>query len=117
MRFMMVYKPATTTPQSRKTINAVNKPVEEARAAGTLVASEGLHPLESGAKVRLSDGVLTVVDGPFAEAKEVIAGYAIFQLKSKEEAIEAAKGFLKICGDGEVEVRQIIEKTDSAIGG
>jgi hypothetical protein len=111
---MMSYKPKSDAPPSQETIAALGRLVENANKAGEFIASEGLLPLSSGAQVRLSNGVLTVIDGPYAEAKEVVAGYAIFQLKSKEEAIEAAKRFLEICGDGEVEIRQMMETTDFA---
>jgi hypothetical protein len=62
--------------------------------------------------VRLSNGKLTVTDGPFTESKELIGGFALIQAKSKEEAIELTKRFLKVAGDGEVEVRQIAEAED-----
>jgi len=114
MRFMMSYKPASDRPPSPETLAALGKLVEDAKSGGEFVASEGLYPLSLGARVRLSEGALTVVDGPYAETKEVVAGYAIFQLKSRDDAIERAKSFLKICGDGEVEIRQMMETTDSA---
>ncbi|MBV8114958.1 MAG: hypothetical protein JO300_09470, partial [Silvibacterium sp.] len=62
-----------------------------------------------GARVRRTDGKFTVVDGPFTEAKEVIGGFALISANSKAEAIESAKNFMNVAGDGEVEVRQIYE--------
>jgi hypothetical protein len=67
-----------------------------------------------GARVRLSAGKFTVTDGPFTEAKEIIGGFALIRVKSKEEAIEYTKNFLKVAGDGETEIRQIWEPPGSA---
>ena len=79
--------------------------LEEAVKAGVVVTTGGLLP--TGTRVRLSDGKLTVTDGPFIEVKELIAGFAVIQVKSKEEAIEWAKGFRKIIGEGETEIVQV----------
>jgi hypothetical protein len=70
-----------------------------------LIATDGLQPSSKGARVRVSDGKFTVLDGPFTETKELIAGYAIVQAKSKQEAIELAKRFLEVVGEGESEIR------------
>jgi hypothetical protein len=67
--------------------------------------TEGLAPSSQGARVRISDGEFTVTDGPFAETKELVAGYAIIEAESKEEAIELAKRFLRVMGEGESEIR------------
>ncbi len=83
------------------------KLIEEMAKAGVLLATDGLQPSSKGARVRISGGKFTVTDGPFTEAKELIAGYAIVQVKSKEEAIEWAKRFLKVMGEGESEIRQM----------
>src|SRR5438094_181580 len=86
---------------------------QEAVKAGTMVASGGLAPTAVSTRVRLSGGQLTKVDGPFTEAKEVIGGYAVFELKSKEEAIEGAMRFMELHKkhwpgwEGETEIRQI----------
>ena len=77
--------------------------------AGYLLAVEGCMPSATGARVRLSNGKLTVTDGPFTESKEVIGGLAILQANSKEEAIELVKQFLQVAGDGECELRQLFE--------
>jgi hypothetical protein len=75
----------------------------------------GLAPSEAGALIRLSNGKISVLDGPFAEAKEVIGGYALFQLHSKEEAIEQARRFMQVHADNwpgveaVVEVRQLMD--------
>jgi hypothetical protein len=86
---------------------------EKLAKAGVLLAAEGLHPSSKGARVRFSGGKRTVIDGPFAETKELIAGYWLWQVKSKEEAIE----WVKRCPnphneDGEIEIRQVFEAED-----
>ncbi len=77
--------------------------------AGWLVGTEGCLPSALGARVRLSAGKLTVTDGPFTESKELVGGFAILKTNSKAEAIELAKRFLPVAGDGECELRQIYE--------
>ena len=91
---------------------AMGQLIEEATKAGVLLATEGLHSSSKAARVRLSEGKLTVTDGPFAEAKEVIASYALIQVKSKEEAIENVARFLKVAGGGEAEIYQVYEPSD-----
>ena len=86
--------------------------IEDMTKAGVLLATEGCQPSSKGARVRLSKGKLTVTDGPFAETKELIGGFAIIQAKSKEEAIEWTKRFLKVAGDGESEIRLLHDGGD-----
>ena len=86
--------------------------VEEMVKSGALLATDGLQPMSKGARVRRRNGEMTVTDGPFVEAKELIGGYAVRQLASKEEAVEMAKRFLAVAGDGETEIRQIFEASD-----
>jgi hypothetical protein len=111
MRFMMIYKPADTTdmeagvPPTQDEIAKMGKFIEEMAKSGVLLATDGLQPSSKGARVRLSGGKLTVTDGPFTETKELVAGFAIVQVKSKTEAIELAERFLKLAGDGESEIR------------
>ena len=86
---------------------------EELVKAGIMLGGEGLHPSSKGKKVRFAGTKRSVVDGPFAEAKELIAGYWLFQVKSKEEAIE----WIKRCpnpgkGESEIEIRQVFEAED-----
>jgi hypothetical protein len=84
---------------------------EELVKAGVMLAGEGLHPSSKGARVRFEGGDRTVIDGPFAEAKELVAGFWLWQVKSKEEAIEWLKR--APFGDGsEVELRQVFEAED-----
>jgi hypothetical protein len=87
----------------------MGKLIEEGMKAGWLVSTEGCLPSALGARVRLSDSKLTVTDGPFTEAKELVGGFAILRVNSKNEAIELAKKFLPVAGDGECELRQLYE--------
>jgi hypothetical protein len=109
MRFMMLYKPGkeTDAPPSEQEMANVGQLIEEMAKSGVLLATDGLQPSSKGARVRVEGGRYTVTDGPFTEAKEVIAGYAIVQTKSKAEAIELAKRFLAVMGEGESEIRQM----------
>ena len=117
MRFMIIVK---ATPDSEagvmpdeKLLAAMGKYNEELVNAGVMTAGEGLHPSSKGAKVRFSGSRRTVVDGPFAEAKELIAGFWIFNVKSLEEAIEWVKRCPNpMLGDSEIEIRQIFEAED-----
>jgi hypothetical protein len=86
--------------------------IEEITKAGVMLATDGLHPSSKGARVRLENGKVTVRDGPFTESKELVASYAVFQVKSKAEAIEWTTRFLKVLGRGECEIRQIYEPED-----
>jgi hypothetical protein len=89
---------------------------EELSKAGVLLALDGLHPSSKGARVKFSGASRTVIDGPFTEAKELIAGFSILQVKSLEEAIEWVKRAPNCnpAGDSEVEIRQIFEMEDFA---
>jgi hypothetical protein len=111
MRFMMIYKPADTkdmeagVPPTQDEMAKMGAFIGELAQSGVLLATDGLQPSSKGALVRLTKGKLTVTDGPFTETKELIAGFAIVQVKSKAEAIELAERFLKLAGDGESEIR------------
>jgi hypothetical protein len=107
MRYITLYRPGreSTTPPSRDVQNAMGALIQELAQSGVLLATDGLQHSSKGAKVRIANGKLTVTDGPFTEAKELIAGYAIFEVGSKEEIIELTKRFLTIMGEGESEVR------------
>ncbi len=114
MRFLCLYKPATEegVPPSQQEMAEMGAFIEELTKSGALLATEGCQPSSKGARVRLSKGRLTVTDGPFAETKELIGGFAIIQVKSKEEAIELTTRFLEVCGDGESEIRLLHEAGD-----
>jgi hypothetical protein len=114
MRFMMIVKHAEKQgPPPKQLMDAIAKLADEETKAGTMLGSGGLAPTELGARVRLSVGKVTVTDGPFIETKEVIGGYAQFELKSKKEAIESAVRFMELHKkhwpgwEGETEVRQM----------
>jgi hypothetical protein len=95
---------------SEKELAAMGKFNEELVKAGVMLAGEGLHASSKGARVRFSGGKKTVIDGPFAETKELVAGYWLWQVKSKEEAIEWLKR--APFEDAEVEIRQVFEAED-----
>ena len=121
MRFMVIAK---ATPETEKEgalpdpqlMLEMGKYNEELMKAGVLLALDGLHPSSKGARVRFSGESRTVIDGPFTEAKELIAGYTILQVKSLEDAIEWVKRAPNCSptGEGEVEIRQIFEMEDLA---
>ena len=113
MRFMCLYKPAQPEgiPPTQREMAEMGQLIEEMTKAGVLLAAEGCQPSAKGARVRLSGGKVTVKDGPFTEAKELVGGFAILEAKSKEEAIELVKRFLKVAGDGETEIRLLHEQS------
>ena len=121
MRFMVIVK-ATAETEERGALPdphlmlEMGKYNEELMKAGVLLALDGLHPSSKGARVKFSGKSRTVVDGPFTEAKELIAGYSILQVKSLDEAIEWVKRgpSCSPSGEGEVEIRQIFEMEDFA---
>src|SRR5512144_1771290 len=118
MRFMVIVKANEESESgalpSSEILAEMGKFNEELVKAGVMLAGEGLHPSSKGARVRFSGNSRTVIDGPFAETKELIAGFWLWQVKSKAEAIE----WLKRCpnpfpgGDSEVELRQLFEAED-----
>jgi hypothetical protein len=81
--------------------------VEEATKAGVIVATGGIAPTAMGSKITLKDGEFTVVDGPFAEAKEIVGGWALLECRDKDEAIEWTKRFVSVLGEGEVRIRPV----------
>jgi len=115
MRFMMLLPaPATALekgPPTKELVTAMRKFNEEMTKAGVLLAAEGLHPSSKGTRLRVSGGKRVVTDGPFTEAKEVIAGFWIIQVKSKEEAVEWAKR-CPLPENGLIEIRQVFENRD-----
>src|SRR6267378_2597157 len=110
MKFLSMCKSAERgVPPSPEEMNKMGKLSEEGMKAGWLVASEGCLPSALGARVRSTNGKVSVTDGPFTESKEVVGGFAILRANSKEEAIQLAKDFLQVVGEGECELRQIYE--------
>jgi hypothetical protein len=125
MRFMTLVKADKNyeagVPPSNELVAAIGKLGEEMAKAGVMLEMGGLLPSSKGARVRAAGGKLTVTDGPFTEAKELVGGYAILQTKSKEEAIELARRFMRVHMDvlgpsfeGECEVRQLFDPADFA---
>jgi hypothetical protein len=84
---------------SERLMAEMGKLIEQMTEEGTLIRTAGLRPTREGFRVRLQDGQMSVVDGPFTEAKEVIGGYAVWEAESREHAIELTKRFLRIHGD------------------
>lgn len=113
MKFLSIWTPDPKTanvPPTPEFMAEMGKLVENAMKSGEVLLTGGLLPAsKGGARVRSTGGKITVIDGPFTESKELIAGFAILQAKSKEDAIESAKRFVKLAGDGESEIRQIMD--------
>lgn len=115
MRFMVLVKADKNSEAGvmpdKKLLTDMGKYNEALAKAGVLMAGEGLHPSSKGARVRFSDAKRTVIDGPFAETKELLAGFWIFQVKSRQEAIEWVKR-APFSGETEIEIRQVFEAAD-----
>jgi hypothetical protein len=119
MRFMVIVRGNKDSESgalpSPELMAAMGKYNEELVKAGVMLAGEGLQPSSKGARVKFSGTSRTVVDGPFAETKELIAGFWLFQVKSKEEAIEWVKRSPNpFEGESEIEIRQVYEMEDFA---
>ncbi len=115
MRFMMIYKPADVSgmeaevPPTQDEMERMGAFIGELAQEGVLLLTDGLKASSKGARVRRSGGKVTVSDGPFAETKELIGGFAIVNVASKAEAIELARRFLDVAGDGESEIREMYD--------
>ena len=111
MRYLCIYKPSKPegVPTTQGEMAEMGKFVEESFKSGVLLATEGCLPTALGARIRKTNGSFKVTDGPFTEAKELVGGFALIQAKSKEDAIEHAKAFMNVAGDGEVELRQVYD--------
>jgi hypothetical protein len=117
MRFMIMIKADKNTEAGalpdEKLLAAMGNFNEELVKAGVMLAGEGLHPSSKGARVRFSGDKRTVIDGPFAEAKELIAGFWLWKCKSKQEAIDWVKRCPNPTGaEAEIEIRQVFEAED-----
>jgi hypothetical protein len=108
------------TPPPQTLLDALAKNRQEAAEAGALVDCRGLFPSASGARIRLSSGKLTFTDGPFTESKELVGGYSVYDVPSKQEAIAWANRFMRVfadhwpAGECEAEIRQILEPPEAA---
>jgi hypothetical protein len=110
VRFLSIYKSVETgQPPTQDEMARMGALIEKFMRTGELVATEGCLPTALGARVRKDGSKVTVKDGPFTESKEVVGGFAILQARSKAHAIELAKEFLEVAGEGECEIRQIYE--------
>ena len=121
MKFMMLVKHGENSgPPPKELMDAIEILSEEAVKNGTMLGNGGLAPTAQSTRVRLAGGKVSVIDGPFTEAKEVIGGYAQFELKSKQEAIDGAVRFMELHRkhwpgwEGETEIRQIFGPEDFA---
>jgi hypothetical protein len=122
MRYMMIVSGtenlAECGPPPAALIEAIERLGEEAASKGTMVSFGGLKPTSSGVRMRITNGTLVVTDGPFTESKEVIGGFSIFNLASKEAALEEARRFMELHRvhwpkwEGEIEIREMYEEDD-----
>jgi hypothetical protein len=122
MRFMMLVKSTENSgPPPKELMDAIAKLGEEATKSGNMIETGGLAPSAMSTRVRLTQGKITALDGPFAETKELVGGYAIFEFKSKQEAIESTLYFMELhrkywpTWEGETEIRQIFTQQDYTV--
>ena len=99
----------SNTPPSQEMIARMGPFIEEITKAGVLVATDGLQPSSTGKRVRLANGSVKVIDGPFTESKELVASYAILEVNSMDEAVTWTQRFLEVLGGGECEIRPIFD--------
>ena len=117
MKFLSIYRcKERSTPPSPAEMERMGKLIEAGMKSGKLLATEGCLPSAFGARIRQDAGTVTVTDGPFSEAKEVVGGFAIIEAGSKAEAIEYVREFLSVVGEGECELRQVFEAGGVAPG-
>jgi len=120
MQFLSFYTPAPgahSGPPSKEYMDQMNKLIEESMKSGELIATGGLTPLQLGARVVQTSGNVTITDGPYIESTEIIGGFALLEVPSKEAAIESSKRFLKIAGDGQVTIRPLMSEADTCANG
>jgi hypothetical protein len=119
MRFMMLVKSTENSgPPPKELMDAIAKLAADTNTAGTMIETGGLAPSAMSTRVRLSQGKITSLDGPFAETRELVGGYAIFEFNSRQDAIESALQFMELHRkhwpgwEGETEIRQIFTIPD-----
>ena len=118
MRFLSIYKHAERgTPPTEQEMATMGALIEEGMKAGWLISTEGCLPSALGARVRKQDGKISVTDGPFTEAKELVGGFALIEAESKAHAVALCRKFLAVAGDGECELRQLYEAPAMDAGG
>ncbi|WP_433926479.1 YciI family protein [Sorangium cellulosum] len=113
MRFMIMFKADSNTEAAAPACMAIpemGQLIEELKNDGVLIATEGLKPSASGARLRYSAGKVSVIDGPFAEAKELVAGFVLVDVASRQAAVALGERFLRVAGDGTAaEVREVFD--------
>jgi hypothetical protein len=113
MKFLMLYTPASKTAEpTPELMAAMGNFIEKSLKDGVLVWTEGLAPKDKGARVVRAAGEITVKDGPYSEAKEVIGGFALINATSMQEAIGHAREFLGVAGDGVTEIHRVADASD-----
>ena len=116
MRFMVMHYQTQAMEDgvrpSPEVQDAIGQYMQEAALAGVLLTGEGVAPSSEGARVEIADGNVRVIDGPFAEAKELISGFAILEVRSLAEAVEHARKFALLVGAERVDVRRVLEVSD-----
>ena len=116
MQFLTFYTPAPGAHSGlprKEYMDQMNKLIEESMKSGELIATGGLTPLQLGARVVQKSGNVSITDGPYIESTEIIGGFALLEVPSKEAAIESSKRFLKIAGDGQVTIRPLMTDVDT----
>jgi hypothetical protein len=109
MKFLMTYAPSNPTPPTPETMAAIAKFSQEMAASGVLLMTGGLTRPSTGVRVEYRQGKHSVIDGPFAETKELIDGFALIEVASREEALELTRRFMAIAGEGQGEILQVFE--------
>jgi hypothetical protein len=112
MKFLMTYESTSKVPPTPEQMAAIGKFTEENVKAGIVLMTGGLQRPTKGTHVRFAGGKFAVTDGPFAEAKEIIDGFALITAKSRDEAVAIAERFMRVAGDGEGEVLQVFDPGD-----
>lgn len=116
MQFLMFYTPDPSRPAgppSPDYLEEMNRLIEQSQKTGEMIATGGLTPIQLGARIKQANGQVTFTDGPYIESTEIIGGFALLELPSKEAAIESARNFLKIAGDGHVTIRPLMNPEDA----
>jgi len=109
MKFLLTYVPTSSAPPDPARMAAIGRFSEEMARSGVLLMTGGLQRPSKGAFVKLAGSEFSVTDGPFAETKELIDGFALIEVKTKEEAFEMARRFMEVAGDGTGEILQVYE--------
>jgi len=112
MKFLMTYASTSKVPPTPEQMAAIGKFSQEMAATGNLLMTGGLQRPTKGTRVQFAGGKFTVLDGPYAETKELIDGFALIDVKSHEEALALAKRFMSIAGEGDGEVLQVFDSAD-----